>query len=113
MLAIGAFFASVLYTTNGCGGSSSPTSPQNSAAVQGVVSNAVTGAAVGNAAITMHQNANTFTAVSGNNGTYVVNGLLAGDLTVEADATGYSHFSNSARLAAGPNTLNIRLQPSP
>ena len=111
-VAIAAFFAIVLYTTDGCGGSS-PTSPPNTALLSGTVMNAVTGAAIANAKITAVQRGNTFVNVSGSDGRYGFGSLVEGDLRIDADATGYAHFSNAAHVNAGNNTLDIRMQPSP
>ena len=109
---IALFFASVLYTTNGCGGTS--TEPNlHFANITGVVTNAVSGAPVANATITFTQSGvPPLTAKTDNEGRYSAAALTPGNVRIDATATSYQPFSTTIALNEGSNTLNIVLHPN-
>src|SRR5450432_1061843 len=106
------FFASVLYTTNGCGGSVTGPS-QHFSSISGVVRDAVSGAPIAGATITLQQpGAAALTAKSGSDGRYSAAALTPGTVGVDASAPGYQSFSISFGLSEGPNSFDIALRPN-
>ena len=108
-LVIALSFASVLYTTNGCGGVTSPETPH--AGILGVVTNATSSAPIANAVVALRQNETSVSVPTDENGRYNVGGFAPGDLRVDVSATGYQPFSATVRLATGLNMYDVRLRP--
>lgn len=108
---IALFFASVLYTTNGCGGTS--TSNLHFANITGVVTDAVSRAPIANATITFQQSGvPALTAKTDNEGRYSAAALSPGDVRIDASAAGYQTSSITFTLNEGSNTLNLQLRPN-
>ena len=109
---IALFFSSVLYTTNGCGGTS--TAPNlHFANITGVVTDAVSKAPIANATITFSQaGAPALNARTDNQGRYSAAALTPGNVRIDATAAGYQPFSISIALNEGSNSLNIALRPN-
>ena len=109
---VAVFFASVLYTTNGCGGSvTGPT--HHFSSISGVVTDGVSGAPIAGATITLQQSgAPAVTAKSGPDGRYSAAALAPGSVRLDASAPGYQPFSISFGLNEGSNSFNIALRPS-
>jgi len=110
-LVIGGFFAIVLYTTNGCGGTGITAPNLHFASLSGLVTDASTGAPVASASVTERQR-DSVTTLTTTDGRYFISGLDVGTFRIDVMKTGYQPFSTSATVKEGPNALDVRLQPA-
>ena len=110
---ISALFASVLYTTNGCGGTPTETN-FHLATLNGTVTDAVSGQPISGASITVQSSGGSpVTATTLSDGRYFVSAISSGSNLIEAIAPGHQRFSTTKNLNDGANTLDIHLQPNP
>jgi hypothetical protein len=108
-LAIAAFFALVLYTTNGCGGSYQPRPANPSVAIRGNVLDAVTSQPVAGAELRAAQDGKTYRAQTVG-GAYLLDGPHAGDLLITVTAPGYETQTMGATVVTGFNNFDFRLR---
>lgn len=111
-IAVAAFFAIALYTTNGCGGtSSSPTTPNDSSYLQGTVLTA-SGTPITNAAVKLTQGSHVASTTTAPDGSYSFSAFVPGDVRLDVTAAGYAPFTVTVTLGPGANTYYVRLQPA-
>jgi len=107
--AIAGFFALVLYTTNGCGGSYQPQPVYPSVAIRGQVLDAVTSQPVADAELRAVQDGRTYRAQAVA-GAYSLDGPHAGDLLITITAPGYETQTMGATVVKGYNEFDFRLR---
>ena len=107
--AIAAFFALVLYTTNGCGGSYQAPNPHPSLVIRGSVLDAETKLAVKGTELRTVQDGKTY-VTQAVGGAYSFEGPHAGDLLITITAPGYETQTMGATVVKGYNELNFWLR---
>jgi hypothetical protein len=107
--AIAAFFALVLYTTNGCGGSYQPRPANPSVALRGNVLDDDTSEPVAGAELRGVQDGKAY-VVQTVGGVYLMDGPHAGDLLITVSAPGYETQTKGATVVNGYNNFDFRLR---
>lgn len=109
------FFAAATYTAFGCGGSApQPTlPPARTAELTGTVRDAVNGAPLYPASVTVSENGQAHGTATNAGGLYYIGDLPPGPAHVMAEAPGHEALEKDITLALGSNKLLIELRRKP